>query len=98
MLSDGFNLTVTIIPMVHNTSNRTTKDQAKADTTQQIENVPCRIIKDEKALFLPDVAIKIGDIISDTASGKQYYIRKINPINGLTAAHHISCEIEQKKV
>lgn len=96
MYNKGLIHVVDIYPMQRNTSNRISKNQMKADEAT-IKNVPCRIIKDEKIMFEPDIILKVGDVIKDTSKDREYMVEDEYIASGFKV-HHRSYKVKKKVV
>lgn len=96
MFEDGLHNSVNIYPKVHNTDTRVVKDQLANSKEPAQYNVPCRIIRETKALFQPEIILKSGDLLEDMADGTRYEIIKVKTVYGLSEAHHRSYEIKVK--
>lgn len=94
MFIDGLYNRVAIYPVVHNMVNRKVKDQVANSQEPRWVDVPCRIIKAEKALFEPSIVLEPGDVIEDRADGMRYEVVKEKAVYGLQAQHHNSYEIK----
>lgn len=90
---DGLHNRVDIYPAVHKEGNRTEKDQLKVTAEQARQQVSCRIIHDEKALFEPGTEVSSGNRLVDLDSGKSYEVMKVRSVYGKSQVHHLSCEI-----
>ncbi|CAK7055858.1 hypothetical protein [Tissierella sp.] len=88
---------VDIYPMKRNTSNRTSKAQVQTEE-RTMENVKCRIIKDEKIMFESSMVLEKGDLIKDINSNDEYMIED----DGYKAigfdVHHRTYKIKKKVI
>ncbi|HZK34627.1 MAG TPA: hypothetical protein VFD33_04890 [Bacillota bacterium] len=82
--------------MERNTSNRTSKNQMKADQATQ-EDVACRIVKEEKIMFNPDVILKAGDVIKDKETGREYMVEDEYIANSFRV-HHRTYKVKKKAI
>ncbi|GMG96252.1 hypothetical protein [Tepidimicrobium xylanilyticum] len=96
MYENGLIHRVDIYPMEKNTSNRTQKNQMRAKESV-IEDVICRIVKDEKIMFEADVILKTGDIIKDKYTGKEYMVEDEYIATGFNV-HHRSYKVKKKVI
>lgn len=87
---------VDIYPMKRNTSNRTAKNQMKADEPV-MKDVRCRIVKDERIMFEKDIELNIGDIIKDKVTDKEYMVEDEYIATGLNV-HHRSYIVKKKVI
>lgn len=96
MFIKGLIHNVDIIPMERNTSNRTSKSQIQAkDVT--IENVRCRIVKDEKVMFESYIVLGTGDLIKDVDSDKEYMVEGEYKATGFNI-HHRTYKVKKKVI
>lgn len=87
---------VDIYPMERNTSNRTSKSQAQTKD-RTMENVRCRIIKDEKIMFESSVVLKTGDLIKDTVLDNEYMVEGEYKAIGFNI-HHRTYKVKKKGI
>lgn len=96
MYSNGLIHRVDIHPMERNTSNRTSKSQMKADVAT-MEDIACRIVKDEKIMFHPDIILKVGDVIRDARTNKEYMVEDEYIANNFKI-HHRTYKVKRKVI
>ncbi len=96
MYSNGLIHRVDIYPIERNTSNRVSKNQMKADAVV-LEGIPCRIIKDEKIMFSSDIILKVGDVIKDISTEKEYMVEDEYIANSFRV-HHRTYKVKKKVV
>lgn len=87
---------VDIYPMERNTSNRTSKAQVQTEE-RTMENVKCRVIKDEKIMFESSVVLEKGDLIKDVDSGDEYMVEDEYKATGFNI-HHRTYKIKRKAI
>lgn len=92
---NGLHNQVDIIPLIENTSNRVVKDQMKNDPVAAIQNVPCRVVKEEYALFLPDTELKKGWLIKEQNTHRKFEIGKVTSHYSRKTLHHYRCELRR---
>lgn len=88
---------VDIYQMQRNTSNRINKDQMANDSMPIKTFVPCRLHGD-KAIFLPEIELSVGDVIEDKADNERYEITDKRRSRGLFTPHHRSYVIKRRTV
>lgn len=98
MFRNGLIHTVTIYPLEASRSNRTQKTQMRNDEVNKIENVRCRIVKHQKVMFEPIVAVKEGDVIEDVSNGLKYEILSEEYRATGFSLHHKSYAIRKKAI
>lgn len=91
---DGLHNRVDIYPKQMQNDGREEKDRMKYPVQPAKENVHCRIIRDEKALFLPEVNLESGDRLIDKKTGVSYQVMHVRKVYGKEALHHLSCGIK----
>lgn len=96
MIEDGFHNRVDIYFMNDVSEGRTTRNQRFLSNTPDLENVACRIIKDEKALFSSDIKLLAGYVMQDINTKMTYQIIRGNKVYGLDSPHHTSYRISIK--
>ena len=96
MYKKGLVHKVDIYPMERNTSNRTQKNQMKAKE-KILEDILCRIIKDEKIMFERDIALGTGDVVKDKDTGKEYMVEDEYIATGFNI-HHRSYKVKKKVI
>ena len=62
-----------------------------------IEGVACRIVKDEKIMFDSSIILKVGDVIKDTNTGKEYMVEDEYIANNFRV-HHRTYKVKKKVV
>lgn len=87
---------VDIYPTEHNTSNRTQKNQVRAKE-KTIEDVICRIVKDEKIMFERDIILKVGDIVKDLDTNTIYMVENKYVATGFNV-HHRTYKVKKKVI
>ncbi len=97
MFLDGLHNRVAIYNLEHIGTGKLDHDKV-LNMKPKYQEVPCRIIKDEKALFQKDITLKEGDVLYDLKTKKQYNIKEVKRINGLNGFHHLSCQINRRRV
>ncbi len=104
MFKDGLHNTVDIFFINHIKAqgNRNNLNNIKVSETADLEEISCRIIKDEKVLFMGDIKLKDGDTFKDRDTGVIYEVYKkesgIYNSKGLNnKSHHSSYSIRIKK-
>ena len=98
MLIDGLHNRVDIYVLNEvNVTDRLNHNKVLNDVPSYT-NIACRVIKDEKAIFESDIPLKMGDVIFDTVTGRQFNIRTVKKVQGLNKFHHLSCAIEIRRV
>lgn len=96
MFTKGLIHKVNIYPVEHNTSNRTKKNQVRVNE-KTLENISCRIIKDEKIMFKPNIKLEIGDVIEDIDLGNKYTVEGEYKATGLYV-HHRTYKVKKKVI
>lgn len=88
---------VNIYPLEKNTSNRTQLAEMK-NLTEPIENVMCRLIKDEKAMFKSEISLREGDVIEDLDTSIKYTVQSDNYKAVGFNLHHRTYVIKRKVI
>lgn len=96
MFINGLIHRVNIYPVKHNTSNRTKKNQVRTNE-KTLGDISCRIIKDEKIMFKPDIKLKTGDVIEDIDLGNKYTVEGEYKATGLYV-HHRTYKVKKKVI
>lgn len=96
MFERGLIHTVDIYPIERNMSNRTVKNQAR-NKEKAMTNIRCRIIKDEKIMFGPDIKLKKGDVIKEINSDKKYTVESEYKAVGFNV-HHRTYKVKKKVI
>lgn len=97
MFIDGLHNRVAIYNLEHIGTGKLDHDKI-INMTPKYAELPCRIIKDEKAIFDQDIDLKQGDVLYDLKTKKQYNIQEVKRINGLNGFHHLSCQVDKRRV
>lgn len=96
MFIKGLIHNVDIYPMERNTSNRMKKSQVQTKDVS-IENVRCRIVKDEKIMFESSIILGTGDLIKDVDSDNQYMVEDEYKATGFNI-HHRTYKVKKKVI
>lgn len=96
MFVKGLIHNVDIYPLERNTSNRTSKAQVQTKDVA-MEDVRCRIAKDEKIMFEPSIVLKTGDVIKDRDSDAEYMVENEYKAVGFNV-HHRSYKVKKKVI
>lgn len=96
MFADGLHNRVDIYFLNRDNSNRTSKEKIKISRKPNLQNVPCRIIKDKKIIFKGILMLEDGYTLQDIESKTVYEIKGGDRIRGIFNTHHSSYEIKIK--
>lgn len=88
---------VNIYPIEKNTSNRTQLAEMKNLTTP-IENIRCRIVKDEKIMLESHISLKEGDVIENLDNNIKYTVESKEYKAVGFNIHHRTYEIKKKVI
>lgn len=97
MFIDGLHNRVAIYNLEHIGTGKLDHDKI-INMTPKYAELPCRIIKGEKAIFDQDIDLKQGDVLFELRTQKQYNVKEVKKINGLNGFHHLSCQIDRRRV
>ena len=96
MFKKGLIHKVDIKPIERKTSNRLNKNQMRNKETT-MKDVECRVIKDEKIMFNPDIKLKTGDLIVFKAANKDFTVTDEYIATGFNI-HHRTYGVERKRI
>lgn len=88
---------VNIYPIEKNTSNRTQLAEMR-NSSVPLENIRCRIVKDEKIMLEPHVSLKEGDVIENPEDDTKYTVESENYKAVGFNIHHRSYKIKKKVI
>ncbi len=88
---------VNIYPIEKNTSNRTQLAEMK-NSIVPLENISCRIVKDEKIMLEPHITLKEGDVIENLSDNTKYTVQSEEYKAIGFNIHHRSYKIKKKAI